>query len=345
MTTLIVTKLQSSGTADYSVSEVDYQLEETLKEFSLYSPHIVPMVFRIESRTGYDVTGTASKLTDAVKGQFLAADVGKVVHNITDNTWAVVTAYDSTTVLSISADIMDANEEYRIYNKECWNKKQIYLGDVPENYQIDSVEYTIGNRRNFKRLDKVLEIDVDWVDDSDSTLDNLGNIDVLVRFQKPHVLCQLTDTVGSLAATAAIAATAISGSSLQAAGTIEVGEEFTVTGHKSVYVVASGTTIASNTAAWGIYPPLEAALGVASTAIIINFRATSLTPELEDIFADMCAGQLAINKAPKYINTVVLGAPNAWQNYAEWGERKYANALAKLRRNTPPKTNKRYPTD
>jgi len=344
MTTLITQKLQSASTADYSTSEVDNQIRETLKEMSSIIPHIVPMIFKIESRYGVDVTGTTSKLTDSVKAQFLAADVGKVVHNTTDNTWAVITAYDSTSVVSLSADIMDANEDYEIYNKQCRNKKQIYLGDVPENYEIHSIEYTVGNRRNWTRFDNIVEIDVDWVDDSDSTLTDLGNIDVLIRFKKPHVLCQLTDLLGNVAATAAIASTAVSGSSLQAAGTIEVGEEFTITGHRSVYVVATGTTIASNTAAWGIYPPSEIALA-SGTATVITFRGSSLDPAQEDIFADMCAGQLAINKAPKYINTVVIGAPNAWQNFIEWGERKYANALAKLRRNTPPKTNKRYPTD
>ena len=157
-TTLITSKLQSAGTADFSVAEVDYQIEECLKEFATYRPHLVPLTFKLESRTGIDVTGTADKLTDSVEAQFVAADATdeKVVHNITDNTWAVVLVQDSTSILSISADIMDANEKYEIYNKRCWNQRQIYIGDIYDHPEIDSVEFPLGTRRNWKLYGDVL---------------------------------------------------------------------------------------------------------------------------------------------------------------------------------------------
>ena len=162
-TTLVTTKLQSAGTADFSVAEVDYQIEECLKEFAAYRPHLVPLIFKLESRTGIDVTGTADKLTDSVEAQFVAADATdeKVVHNITDNTWAVVLVQDSTSILSISADIMDANEKYEIYNKRCWNQRQIYIGDIYDHPEIDSVEFPLGTRRNWKLYGDVLEIDIE----------------------------------------------------------------------------------------------------------------------------------------------------------------------------------------
>ena len=181
---------QDTGNSVAGTVEWDYWIAEGLKKFATYRPHIVDVIFKIETRFGDDVTGTADKLTDSVKSQFLAADATdeKVVHNVTDNTFAVVTAQDSSSVLSISADIFDANEAYRIYNKRCTNNRQIFIGDVIDYLWIDSVEYPVGTKRNWKVYDEVLEIKVDTLPDTDSTLDRLPNVDVLVRFAKPHKL-------------------------------------------------------------------------------------------------------------------------------------------------------------
>jgi len=341
-TTLVTTKLQSAGTADFSVAEVDYQIEECLKEFAAYRPHLVPLIFKLESRTGIDVTGTADKLTDSVEAQFVAADATdeKVVHNITDNTWAVVLVQDSTSILSISADIMDANEKYEIYNKRCWNQRQIYIGDIYDHPEIDSVEFPLGTRRNWKLYGDVLEIDIDSVPDSDTTLDTLNDVDVLVRFKRAHIISQLTDWVGKMAATAAAAATSISASSLQSAGTIEEGEEIYIENLRRLYVVTGSATIASNTAAISIYPPLEAA--IASTAWTFTFRKSSLNPQDEDIFADLVAARLSISKSAKLVNAVGVGGANAWANFLTWGERRLAEALGKLRRTSLPISKKRY---
>ena len=345
MTSLITQKLQSAGTADFSVAEVDYQIEESLKEFSAYQPYIMPVIFKIESRYGEDVTGTASKLTDSVKSQFLAADATdeKVVHNTTDNTWAVVLAQDSTSILSLSADIMAANEKYRIYNKRCTNKRQIFIGDMPKYIGIDSVEYPLGTRRNWKLLhgDQVLEIDADVIDDSNANVTNKPNVDVLVRFIMPHVLSQLTDWAGTLAASAAVAATAISTLALQSAGTIEEGEELTIENHRTTYIVVADATIAANTAAVSIFPGLEAA---ASSTWVITFRKSTLLPNQEEILADLVAARLAINKASKFFNTVTVGGGSVWLNFENWGLQKLTETLLRLRQQSTPKTKRRYPT-
>ena len=58
------------------------------------------------SITGTDDTGAASKLSDS--GVFTDAEstyLGKYVHNTTDDTYGLITAKDSSDVLSISADI------------------------------------------------------------------------------------------------------------------------------------------------------------------------------------------------------------------------------------------------
>ena len=344
-TTLITRKLQSSGTVDYSLAEVDDQIEECLKEFAVYQPHLVSIFFKIESRTGTDVTGTADKLTDSVESQFVAADATdeKVIHNITDNTWAVVLTQDSTSVLSISADIMDPNEKYEIYNKRCGNKKQIYIGDIYDHPEIDSVEYPLGRRRNWKLYGDVLELDVETVPDSDSTLTTLNDIDVLVRFKRPHILSQLTDWVGKMAATAASAATSLSATSLQSAGTIEEGEELYIENLRQLYVVTADATIAANTAVMSIYPPLEAA--IASTAWTFTIRKSTLAPQDEETFADLVAARLAINKASKYLKSFSIISGNAWADFLSWGERRLAETLAKLKRSSPPPTKTRYPTE
>ena len=62
---------------------------------------------------GTDATGTASKLTVASTATFT---IGDFVHNTTDGTYATITAIDSATVVSISADIMDAAEVYIVYS-------------------------------------------------------------------------------------------------------------------------------------------------------------------------------------------------------------------------------------
>lgn len=67
---------------------------------------------------GTDTSGTANKLTDseATGAATFTGNVvvGCIVRNTTDNTIAYVTAIDSGTVLSLSADIMDINEHYYI---------------------------------------------------------------------------------------------------------------------------------------------------------------------------------------------------------------------------------------
>jgi len=347
MTTLVVTKLQSSGTADYSVAEVDYQIEECLKEFSHYKSHLVPVVLQIESRYGTASATAASALTDTNKGQFLTTDAAneKVVRNTTDNTWAVISSVASTAQVGLTRDIFVVNENYRIYNKQCWNERQVNLSGMPENYEVDSVEYPEGERRNFTIVDNILEVAVDSVEDSNagSTITTLPNVDVIVRFNKPHVLSQLTDWAGNVAATVAAGATTLAASSLQTAGTIKVGEEFTIQYHRSTYVVAASATIAANTAAITFYPPLEAP--VAATTHTVNFRMTSLSPKDEDIFADLAAARLAVNKSPKFINSVVIGAPNAWSNIMTWGERKLGNVIRKLESETKPKVKHLYTTE
>lgn len=57
---------------------------------------------------------TASKLVDST-ASFTTNIVGYIVYNTTDSTVATVTAVDSATTLSLSADIMVSGEAYTLY--------------------------------------------------------------------------------------------------------------------------------------------------------------------------------------------------------------------------------------
>jgi len=48
ITTLVLQMLQDTTPDIYAVAETGYAIEESLKEFSWYDPHIVPIVFKIE---------------------------------------------------------------------------------------------------------------------------------------------------------------------------------------------------------------------------------------------------------------------------------------------------------
>ena len=350
MTTLVTQRAQSAGTADYTVSEVDNAINNALSELSSVYPHPVEVIFKVEGRYGQATSTSADNLVDTTKGHFLAADATneKVIHNTTDNLRAVVLTQASTAQIGLSVDIMTINDGYEIYNKQCWNHKQIYIGDIPQNAEVLSVEYPIGTRRNFKVLDRVLELIIDRavIPDTNSNtakVTNLPNEDVLVRFNMAHQLSSLTDWSATFSATAAVGATTLSATALQSAGTINVGTEFTIENHKATYIVAASTTIASNTVIVSFYPPLESA--VSSTAWVISIRKTSLEPKIEDIFADLAVARLELNRAPEFFNAISLGGGEVWRHFQSVGERKREEALSRLRRLIPPKTSRVYPRD
>lgn len=335
--------LQDTGATTYDTTETGYWIEEELKEFATYDPHIVPIVFQIESRTGTDTAGTEDELTDTTESQFVSADATseKVVHNTTDHTWAVVEGRDSTSVLTLSADIMDSGESYRIYNKRCWNNKQIYIGDVTDYLWIDSVEYPIGQKRNWKVYNDVLEIDVAIVADSDTTGSSLPNVDVLVRFAKPHRLCELTTLTGELTADESKGDTTVAVDGLApTTGDVEIGDEFHLEHHKTLYTITAATTLSGGAGNITFYPPLEAA---ASDNDDITFTETSLKPQHEELFCHLIAARAVLSDNIRHINAIPKGGAEVWARYQEWGERKLGEVLGKLERLSPPRTKRVYP--
>jgi hypothetical protein len=326
--------LQDTSNTTYDVTELGMWIEDALKLLSRWRPLLVDIVFQVESRCGTDATGTASKLTDSVKAQFLAADATneKVVHNTTDDTWAVVTARDSASVLSLSRDIMDANETYEIYNKRCRNKRQIFIGDMPSEYwdRVVRVEYPIGKERGFRKLGEVIELDVEDVaiQDSDSTLTTLAQVDVLVRFALPQVLCQLTDLSGELSAGAAEGATSIAVDGLGPTELIEVGDQFTLENQRSTYIITAAVTTSGNAATLTFYPPLEAA---ASDNDDVTFRKSTLSSHEEAVICRAVAKLAMMSNTVTKLDTVNTGGGNVSQNEQAWAMRILEDTMGELR--------------
>jgi len=71
--------------------------------------------FDSTDKTGTATATTANHLIDTTLNQFTADDVGRTVWNYTDNTYAVVTAYNSVSDLTLDTDIMANGEGYRVY--------------------------------------------------------------------------------------------------------------------------------------------------------------------------------------------------------------------------------------
>jgi len=366
--------LQDTGAATYDSTETGYWIEESLKEFATYDPNIVNVIFKIESRTGTDVTGTEDSLTDTVKDQFLTTDPTneKVVHNTTDNTWAVVLTRTSAEVMTLSADIMDENENYAIYNKRCRNSKQIYIGDVTDFLWVDSVEYPIGTKRNFKVYGDVLEILVDSVADSNLNVTTIPNVDVLVRFAKPHKMCVLSTLSGQVNNGSGIAANAVAMAIDGFYGTevIAVGEVFTMANKRFTYTVTMGVTLSGGGGTIKFFPRLEDAAVDEDTVL---FPASTLKPQHEEIFchlvaaramlsdanaqliqvkADMTTGRAlvnAINKGGVGVPDTYLAYSRAEESYARGqmgtAERKLAEVLGKLEKLSISRTKRTYPRD
>ncbi len=327
MTTLVLQMLQDTGGSTYDSTETGQRIEEAGKEFAKYKPHIVPVVFQVESRTGSDTSGTSNKLTDTNRSQFVSGDTEKVIHNTTQDTWAVVESQDSTSVLSLSADIMSSGEQYEIYNQRCWNNRQIYIGDVTDYLWVDSVEYPIGHKRNWTVYNDILEIDVAYIADSDSTLSTLSRVDVLIRFNKPHRLNQLTDWSGETTADGTKGATSIAIDGMGSTEIIERGDEFHFQFHRALYTINSDVTTSSGAATITFYPGLEAAI---SENDDIEFVKSTLSPSDEEAFSQLVVARTVLSDSIRHIGGISIAGAGTWFDYHQWARDNLAEVLSKL---------------
>jgi len=349
MRDVIEQKLQDTGNAVFSTTELDYAIEEASREYSTYHPYIYKAEFNLESRTGTADTDTASALVDTVKDQFLSTDVGKWVYNSEDRTWAQVTAYVDETQLTLNKDAFpDGNEPYQIFNEGCTDSKEFSI-DAPQQpdgalgrrtfdwLKIDKIEYPIlqDPPRFLKRGEWELQenniIRLKITDEPPDTKDSDAADEVWVYFALRHKLSQLTTLLGKINLEAGYAAgsTSVAMDDLQSIGTLYKGQEFTIDNCRGIYIVDYQRTIASNACdPVSFWPPLKDAVVDNET---VRFKLSTLSYSHEGTFADLAAGKAAMSKARSYINKINYG-PNPYRYMYEWGKLKYEDALRELKK-------------
>lgn len=293
--TSVAAIVQDANSVNFTSAELDTFIPQACREAGRYVPHVVQVSFNVESRQGRATSTSSGNLVDSTASQFLSTDVGKVVYNTYDRTWAVITAYTSATTVALSKDIMAVNEGYRIFNSGCTQPNQIDLSNLDDYLDVERVEYPIGTPRNWSIDGKVMTVKVNYVPNTQIVSGSPSNeTEVMVWFKKRHLISQLTDLAGALAGTmGVVGTTSIALSSLQSAGTIETGQEFTISLTRGTYSVTSDATIASNTVVINFYPPLESAV---ATTTAVNFIGSTLTPTLEPLVAELTAGLASVSK-------------------------------------------------
>jgi len=105
--------------------------------------------------TGNASGTTAGKLVYATGGFTAAVDVGDEVYNSTDDTYAYVTAKDSDTQLSLSADIMASGETFVISGEATHNITNSNMGST-DAVNLDPVAYPIvPNSNTYEKYQKI----------------------------------------------------------------------------------------------------------------------------------------------------------------------------------------------
>src|SRR3990167_7143759 len=267
----IEAKLQDSTNTNFSTAELDTFISDACREAGRYVPHIVQVSFTLESRFGTASSTSSGNLVDATESQFVSGDVGKVLYNTTDKTWAVIKTYTSATTVALSKDIMASGESYEIYNAGCTQNNQVSLSNIDDYLDIEKVEYPIGTNRNWEIDGTVLTIDVYYVPDSKVLSSGTQpDTEVLVRFKKRHLISQLTDLLGAVNNAPGYSAgdTSMAINSIQSTGTIETGQEFTIANTRGTYTVTADATISGNAATITFFPGLESSV---ANSVVVTF--------------------------------------------------------------------------
>ena len=310
--------------------------------------YIVERTFQIESRTGTATTDTSNALVDSGATFIETVDVGKVIYNTTDKTWAVVTAWVSATELTLSKDIMvDGDESYQMFNEGCKNIKQINIGDVPDFLEIAKVVYKAQqdpeDERNFTLEGNILSLDIDFEPDNSGTTG--ADKDVYVSFAMTHRVCTQSDLTGEVdfgdGYVAGSTSMVIDGLT-DADSYVYVGTLFTVDGIRGTYIVATDAAISSNEATVTFWPGLESA---ATNDDGITFIGSTLRPNLERIVVELTVAKALMARSNDYIGEVTPAGINMWDGFYRAGKVREDSIMAELDKMVPPKTKRIYPKD
>ena len=318
-----------SNTTDFTDAILTKKVDEGLDELSQYIPHIVKHTFQLESRTGKATSDTANALVDGTNAHFLSGDTSKVVYNVDDKTWAVVTAYVSTSQLTLSKDIFpDGDENYKMFNAGCKSNNQFNIEDMESDYLwIHSLEYPVGIEREVDFIfGDIVNVGIDFVPADTSDDDTDKNVDV--HFAKRQFVSQLTDFAGAVNNGSGYAAgsTSMAIDALQdGTPTIAVGQEFTVAGIRGVYRVTTAVAVASNAATITFFPGLESA---AEDDDVITLVQSTLRAHQEELLIELVGANSLLSIPAAFTKGINVGSQRIWARFLEQGQRK-KNAVIK----------------
>ena len=315
--------LRDSNNTYFATTELDDRIKESLRSAARYRKHLVKVTYQIESRYGSATSTSSGNLVDATKDQFVstANDVGKRVFNDTDKTWADIISYSTAEQVGLSHNIMASGEEYYIYNKGCWNNKQFNVEDITDyvgnNHGIHRLQYPLGHDRNVDFVrENIVQIGLDSEPDDSDSNNTDRVIDIYVWFNKRHKLSQLTAFASAVDLTAGYSKgdTSMVIDGLQATGTIEEDQEFTLASRDQVYTVTAAATIASNEATVSFYPALDA--DVANDVVVTLIQST-LDDDLEEILIDYVIGKALMDEANLHLPSLSLGGTDTYKRYLD----------------------------
>ena len=346
----LIDEVQSAlgdNTTTFTDAIVTVQLEDALREYSDYDPRIVQYTYELESRTGTATSTLSTWLVDSA-AQFIAAtDVDKDIFNTTDRTWAKVISNgaNSSTQLNLNKDIMASGDTYEMFNKGCWTKKQINIGDITDyvgpDHGVIAVEYktrkTPRNFRNFKVEGDILTIDID--DDPPDSSSSTADIEVHVWIRRRHQVTQQTLTTiyvdngsGYSEGDTSIATDYDEGT---ITGTIKEGTNFTIHETRGDYMVTADATYGSDHVTLQIFPPLENDIADDKTIWLMK---SSLNNSQERLVVDLAAARLGM---AKFANSITKGGQATYSR----SQSKLGIVLSELGSGQKPETSRVWPKD
>lgn len=331
----IESNLRDTSNTYFSTAELDYDIVKGLRDIAQYAKHLVRVTYEVETRTGKATSTSSGNLVDADNAQFLSTDTGKRVHNTTDNTWADIISYSSTSQVGLSHNIMASGESYELYNKGCSENNQINIEDIEDMEWVERVEFPIGVPRDFSINGIILTIDINFTPDdtADADADKL----VYVWFNKRHKLSQLTTLTGAVDLVAGYSkgdkSMVIDG--LQATGTIEEDQEFTLAHRPQIYTVTADATIAANEATVSFYPGLDA--DVADDVVVTMVQGT-LNRKQEAVLIEYIVALALMNEANVHLPSISSGGTSTYKRYLEASSFRYNNALRAMQSLSDPAT-------
>lgn len=345
----LIDEVQSAlgdDTTTFTDAIVTVQLEDALRELSDYEPYVMMHSFKLESRTGTADEDKANALVDDAKTQFVdVKDIGKVIYNTDDRTWAVVAAFVDTGELTLSKDIFpDGDEGYKMFNKGCWNNKQINIEDVTDHIGPDhgviAVEYKTLRKtrafRNWKVEGDILTLDIDFSppDSSDSDAD----VEVFVWFNKVHRVSQLADLAGTVNGTVVAGATTFTIAAV-GSGTEVIAEDtlftFYLSTVRGTYKIKYDLELSGGGGTIVFWPGLESA---PANGAIVAFVGSTLNRRLERLVVDLAATRLGM---AKFANSINKGGQAVYRR----SETKLGIVLAELGSLQVPETRRSWPRD